>query len=102
MRLKIYTTNSKTVSHTVLEDEDADLEAAIDDLANIEDSNGKIRLCLMDTQRSISFLQRQLRDQAVMQEIVPDVLRDIDNLNVAHYFLVRQNQLLNGYGARLY
>ena len=70
----------ETVSHTVLEDEDADLEAAIDDLANIEDSNGKIRLCLMDTQRSISFLQRQLRDQAVMQEIVPDVLRDIDTL----------------------
>ena len=70
----------ETVSHTVLEDEDADLEAAIDDLANIEDSNGKIRLCLMDTQRTISFLQRQLRDQAVMQEIVPDVLRDIDTL----------------------
>lgn len=70
----------ETVSHTVLEEEDADLEAAIDDLANIEDSNGKIRLCLMDTQRSISFLQRHLRDQAVMQEIVPDVLRDIDTL----------------------
>jgi magnesium transporter len=70
----------ETVSHTVLEEEDADLEAAIDDLANTEDSNGKIRLCLMDTQRSISFLQRHLRDQAIMQEIVPDVLRDIDTL----------------------
>jgi magnesium transporter len=70
----------ETVSHTVLEDEDADLEAAIDDLANIEDSNGKIRLCLMDTQRSISFLQRHLRDQAIMQETVPDILRDIDTL----------------------
>jgi magnesium transporter len=34
----------------------------------------------MDTQRSISFLQRHLRDQAIMQETVPDILRDIDTL----------------------
>ena len=43
------------ISHRVLEETETDLESAIDDLAALEDSNGKIRLCLMDTQRSISF-----------------------------------------------
>ncbi|HET8710519.1 MAG TPA: CorA family divalent cation transporter, partial [Spongiibacteraceae bacterium] len=55
------------VSHLVLEDEDAELEEAIDRLAKLEDSNGKIRLCLMDTQRSISFLQRHIRSYPEQQ-----------------------------------
>ncbi len=68
------------ISHRVLEEAGTDLESAIDDLAALEDSNGKIRLCLMDTQRSISFLQRHLRDTTAAQEIIPDVIRDIDTL----------------------
>ena len=68
------------ISHRVLEETETDLESAIDDLAALEDSNGKIRLCLMDTQRSISFLQRQLRESKGAQEIIPDVIRDIDTL----------------------
>ena len=70
----------KIISHRVLEETETDLESAIDDLAALEDSNGKIRLCLMDTQRSISFLQRQLRESKGAQEIIPDVIRDIDTL----------------------
>ncbi len=68
------------VSHLVLEDEDADLEDAIDKLAKLEDSNGKIRLCLMDTQRSISFLQRHLREHFELQETAREIKRDVDTL----------------------
>ena len=68
------------VSHMVLEDEDAELEEAIDRLARIEDSSGKIRLCLMDTQRSISFMQRHLRNNPEEQESCREMLRDLDTL----------------------
>jgi magnesium transporter len=68
------------VSHLVLEDEEAELEDAIDRLAKLEDSNGKIRLCLMDTQRSISFLQRHLRSQPELQETGREIMRDLDTL----------------------
>jgi len=68
------------VSHMVLEDVDAELEDAIDRLAKLEDSNGKIRLCLMDTQRSISFLQRHLRESFELQETAREIKRDVDTL----------------------
>ncbi len=68
------------VSHMVLEDSDAELEDAIDRLAKLEDSNGKIRLCLMDTQRSISFLQRHLRESFDLQETAREIKRDVDTL----------------------
>jgi magnesium transporter len=68
------------VSHLVLEDQDSELEEAIDKLAKLEDSNGKIRLCLMDTQRSISFLQRYIRDNNELQETAREIKRDVDTL----------------------
>jgi len=68
------------VSRMVLEDPDAELEEAIDRLAKLEDSNGKIRLCLMDTQRSISFLQRHLRESFELQETAREIKRDVDTL----------------------
>lgn len=68
------------VSHMVLEDGEAELEDAIDRLAKLEDSNGKIRLCLMDTQRSISFLQRHLRESFELQETAREIKRDVDTL----------------------
>lgn len=68
------------VSYLVLEIIDSDLEEAIDRLAKLEDSNGKIRLCLMDTQRSISFLQRHLRNHPDLQETAREIIRDVDTL----------------------
>ncbi|MBZ9559775.1 MULTISPECIES: magnesium/cobalt transporter CorA [unclassified Modicisalibacter] len=68
------------VSHLVLEEEDSDLEDAIDQLAKLEDSNGKIRLCLMDTQRSVSFLIRHLRGHGDIQETAREVMRDVETL----------------------
>lgn len=68
------------VSHRVLEDEDADYEDAIDNLAKLEDSSGKIRLCLMDTQRSISFLLRHLPARSTARDTAREILHDVDTL----------------------
>jgi len=68
------------VSRMVLEDNDAELEDAIDQLAKLEDSNGKIRLCLMDTQRSISFIQKHLKESVYLQETAREIKRDVDTL----------------------
>lgn len=68
------------VSHLVLEDEDADYEDAIDSLAKLEDSSGKIRLCLMDTQRSISFLLRHLPARSSARDTAREILHDVDTL----------------------
>ncbi len=84
------------ISHRVLEETDTDLEGAIDDLAEMEDNNGKIRLCLMDTQRSISFLQRQLRETQAVQEMIPDIIRDIDTLMSHTTFLFDKINFLMG------
>lgn len=75
------------VGYLVLEDEEAELEDAIDQLSKLEDSNGKIRLCLMDTQRSVSFLLRHLRSQAELQERCRDIKRDVDTLMTHTMFL---------------
>jgi magnesium transporter len=64
----------------VLENEEADLEDAISKLARLEDSNGKVRLCLMDTQRNISFLLRHLRNQPDLAETMREIMRDVEAL----------------------
>lgn len=68
------------VSHLVLEDEEAELDEAINRLAKLEDSNGKTRLCLMDTQRNISFLLRHLRNDSEQRETLREINRDIETL----------------------
>lgn len=71
------------VSEMVLEEaegREGHLEEAIGDLARLENSNGKVRLCLMDTQRSISFLQKHQRYSADHFAAASDILRDIETL----------------------
>ncbi|WP_407332785.1 magnesium/cobalt transporter CorA [Enterovibrio sp. 27052020O] len=68
------------ISHAVLEEEDSDLEECISQLARQEDSNGKVRLCLMDTQRAISFLLRHLQSRGEHREDMNEIVRDIDAL----------------------
>lgn len=68
------------VSYMVLEDPDAELEDAIDKLAKLEDSNGKVRLCLMDTQRALSFLSRQLRKSEAVLDDAREIFRDVETL----------------------
>ncbi|WED59010.1 magnesium/cobalt transporter CorA [Vibrio alginolyticus] len=68
------------VSHDVLENDDADLEECISRFASLEDSNGKVRLCLMDTQRNISFLLRHLKSRNDHRETLNEISRDIEAL----------------------
>jgi magnesium transporter len=68
------------VSYLVLEDDSAELEEAITKLACLEDSNGKIRLCLMDTQRDISFLLRHLKALPDQADTLREIMRDVETL----------------------
>ncbi|MDX1636244.1 MAG: magnesium/cobalt transporter CorA [Marinobacter sp.] len=68
------------VSHLVLEDEDAELEDAIGELARLEDTNGRIRLCLMDTQRDMSFLLRHLPNHPKLMNTCREIVRDVETL----------------------
>jgi magnesium transporter len=68
------------VSEMVLEESEGNLEEAISELARLENSNGKVRLCLMDTQRSISFLQKHQRYSSEQSETAREIMRDVDTL----------------------
>ncbi len=75
------------IGQNVLETDDADYESAIDSLAKLEDSCGKIRLCLMDTQRSIAFALRRLSSNADERETARQILSDVDALTSHTTFL---------------
>ena len=68
------------VGYSVLEEENGELEEDIERLAQLEDTNGKIRLCLMDTQRSISFIQRYVRSDKVRRRTCAEIQHDLDTL----------------------
>jgi len=71
------------LSTEILENREAELGEQLDRLAKLEDSNGRIRLCLMDTQRSTSFLLRHIREQKNEVKTFREILRDLDTL-MAH------------------
>lgn len=81
-------------SYLALEDDEAELEEAIDQLAKLEDSNGKIHLCLMDTQRSVAFLLRQLRNEPEVQQRCRDLTGDLDTLMAHTTFLFNKINFL--------
>jgi magnesium transporter len=82
------------VSYMVLEDESASMEDAIDELAYLEDGNGKVRLCVMDTQRSLSFLVRHIREHPAEVDSCREVLRDLDTLMAHTTFLFEKINFL--------
>lgn len=84
----------ESVSHTVLEVEGSALEDAIGSLARLEDSNGKIRLCLMDSQRNLSFLLRSLLGSPEQAETLREVLRDVEALSSHTTFLFEKINFL--------
>ncbi|MBV7299123.1 magnesium/cobalt transporter CorA [Enterovibrio paralichthyis] len=84
------------VSHAVLEDDDSDLEESIEQLAKLEDSNGKVRLCLMDNQRAISFMLRHLQSRNDHRETLHEIGRDIDALMSHTTFLFDKINFLMG------
>lgn len=86
----------ESVSYMVLENEESELDEAISKLARLEDSNGKIRLCLMDTQLDISFLLCHLKAQQEQSESLREIMRDIETLMSHTTFLFdKTNFLMN-------
>lgn len=53
---------------------------ALSDLTELEDASSKVRLCLMDTQRALSFLLRKTRLPNNQLEQARDIMRDIESL----------------------
>jgi magnesium transporter len=100
----------ETVSAGVLEETDSNIEDALDSLAHHEDANGKVRLCLMDTQRALGFLLRYGHLNPDQSDRVRALLRDIESLlphnsfvfdkinfliNAAQGFInIQQNQII--------
>jgi magnesium transporter len=76
---EVYTGLEHT-SNLVLEKNDTPIEDAIDELARHEDTNGKVRLCLMDTQRALTFLLRHGKLMPEHAETARELLRDIESL----------------------
>ncbi len=68
------------VSSQVLEVNDSDMEDALDALARHEDTNGKVRMCLMDTQRALTYLLRRGKPRPDQTERARALLGDIDSL----------------------
>ncbi len=87
-------TGLERVSSMVLEENDVELEESIDELARHEDINGKVRLCLMDAQRGLTFLLRRGRLDAANTEWVRELLRDIDSLLPHNSFLFEKVNFL--------
>ncbi len=76
---EVYTGLEHT-SSLVLDENDSPIEDAIDELARHEDTNGKVRLCLMDTQRALTFLLRHGKLAPDHAESARELLRDIESL----------------------
>ncbi len=93
-RLERVHTDLEHVSTMVLADSNVNLEEAIDELTRQEDINGKIRLCLMDTQRALTFLLRRGRLDADNREWVREQLRDLDSLLPHNTFLFEKVNFL--------
>jgi magnesium transporter len=65
----------------------SNFEDALQSLAGLEAVSGKVWLCLLDTQRSLTFLQRYLHNDESLDTTCRDSLRDIDVLMTHTKFL---------------
>lgn len=93
-RLERVHTGLEAVSAMVLEESGVDMEDAFDELTRQEDANGRIRLCLMDSQRALTFLLRRGHLQAEHREWVREILRDVDSLLPHNTFLFEKVNFL--------
>lgn len=60
--------------------QDEAFDTALSTLTEQEDTTSKVRLCLMDTQRALSFLVRKTRLPPTQLEQAREILRDIESL----------------------
>jgi len=76
-------TSLDTLTHVVLQPTGTEMADVLLQLANSEDVNGKVRLCLMDNQRVLSYLARRVSLNEEQREQVRQMARDIESL-IAH------------------
>ena len=76
---ELYRDLEKT-SHLVLEDPGADLEDALERLAGHENINGKVRLCLMDSRRDLTFVLRSAKASKSCTKRLRHLVSEIDAL----------------------
>jgi len=86
----------ETISEGVLAREGRNLQEAIDLLTRQEDVNGKVRLCLMDSQRALTFLLRRTKGNETASEWIREILRDIGSLVPHNTFLFEKVNFLMG------
>jgi magnesium transporter len=77
----------ESISRLVLGRQGNNLEQAVDGLAEQEDLVGKVRLCLMDGQRDLKFLQRQAGLTKSYRKRAGELLGDIESLFPHNDFL---------------
>ena len=93
-RLELVHTQLEKVSELVLAEQNVDFEDAIDLLTRQEDVNGKVRLCLMDTQRALTFLMRRGRLDTEQRDWAREIMRDVDSLLPHNAFLFEKVNFL--------
>jgi magnesium transporter len=92
----------EAIGRRVFEESNTDLEESLDTLAQHEDLNGKVRLCLMDARRDLTFLLRNAlvddaRQSKAHAKRLRNLIGDIDALLPHNNFLFEKvNFLLQG------
>jgi magnesium transporter len=89
-------TSLESASVKVLRQHEKDLQALLTDMAQYEDISGKARLSLLDTQRALSFVLRNMKLHEEQVEQARDVLRDVDSLLPHTAFLFDKVNFLMG------
>jgi magnesium transporter len=92
----------EAIGRRVFEESNTDLEESLDTLAQHEDLNGKVRLCLMDARRDLTYLLRNAlvedaRQSKAHAKRLSNLIDDIDALLPHNNFLFEKvNFLLQG------
>jgi len=92
----------EAIGRRVFEESNTDLEESLDALAQHEDLNGKVRLCLMDARRDLTYLLRNALDEDAQKskahaKRLRNLIGDIDALLPHNNFLFEKvNFLLQG------
>ena len=89
----------EAISRRVFDEPNADLEESLDTLAQLEDLNGKVRLCLMDARRDLTFLLRNAlvedaRQSKAHAKRLRNLIGDIDALLPHNNFLFEKVNFL--------
>jgi magnesium transporter len=89
----------EALGRRVFEKPKADLEESLDTLAQLEDLNGKVRLCLMDARRDLTYLLRNAvtgdeRQAQIHTRRLRNLIGDIDALLPHNNFLFEKVNFL--------